>query len=79
MISEIKELNRTMYSLEVEVSKKLFSELLEKIKKEKKLPFHKVYVSLPKKFFMQLMNVLLKHEIDCTGMHEDKNSIVVEI
>ena len=79
MISEIKKLNKTLYSFEGNELKKLFPELLEKIKKEKKLPFHKVYVSIPKNFFIPLMTVLIKHELDCTGMQEEKQSIILEI
>lgn len=68
-----------MFALEGKQTKESMQELFQKIEKEKKLPFHKVYVVAPKEYFMTLMNMILKKGMNVTGMEEDKNSITIEI
>lgn len=79
MIKEIKNLNNTLFELEGKQTKKSMEELFQKIEKEKKLPFHKVYVVAPKSYFVIMSDIMLKKEIKFTGIEEDKGSVIIEI
>lgn len=81
MIAEFSKYNETVYTLpkSLKLTKKLETDLLEKIKTKKKEPFSSIKIFIYAPVFPRLIEILRKENIQIKGIIADQIKIGIEI